>query len=78
MGFLVSNKFGIGNVKQREYADEAGTGMLWLDLMLANRSWVLAGNIYSECDNKASLMGLKMRDVWEARGKRQGNSGDTD
>ena len=70
VGFLVSNKFGLGNVKQREHEDEAGsTGMLWLDLMLANRSWVSVGNIYSECDNKTSLMGLKMKDVWEARGK---------
>ena len=70
VGFLVSNKFGMGNVKQREHADEAGsTGMLWLDLMLADRSWVSVGNIYSECDNKTSLMGLKMKDVWEARGK---------
>ena len=60
----------MGNVKQREHADEAGsTGMLWLDLMLADRSWVSVGNIYSECDNKTSLMGLKMKDVWEARGK---------
>jgi hypothetical protein len=60
----------MGNVKQRELADEAGsTGMLWLDLMLADRSWVSVGNIYSECDNKISMMGLKMKDVWEARGK---------
>ena len=53
-----------GKFKAARTSDEAGsTGMLWLDLMLANRSWVSVGNIYSECDDKTFLMGLKMKYV---------------
>jgi hypothetical protein len=71
VGMLVSDRVPPGSVKRLPDCDEAGsTGSLWLEVTLQDGSTILLGNIYSECDNRISRMGLDMPRVWHARGQR--------